>query len=236
MLTLSTTTTLVAPRRGVRRARGDPRLAAVASFNLFGWSVGKSDAAPKRSRWHMKPVDHTATTVPSPSHRAPSPDGPLLSRYADHASWFEGDERVTLYNWSDAGRRLDLINRALAVFVDESAGECAVNFDGDACFSAVGRAMLVLSNAKESEAVAVTEKILRVGGPAAGEAVASWCESHDIRAREDHRASPPRSTTRRSRSIRTRTTPWDFTSAMSRRSARCSTARTRRARRRWTPR
>lgn len=182
MLTLSTTTTLVAPRRGVRRARGDPRLAAVASFNLFGWSVGKSDAAPKRSRWHMKPVDHTATTVPSPSHRAPSPDGPLLSRYADHASWFEGDERVTLYNWSDAGRRLDLINRALAVFVDESAGECAVNFDGDACFSAVGRAMLVLSNAKESEAVAVTEKILRVGGPAAGEAVASWCESHDASA------------------------------------------------------
>ena len=92
----------------------------------------------------MKPVDHTATTVPSPSHRAPSPDGPLLSRYADHASWFEGDERVTLYNWSDAGRRLDLINRALAVFVGESAaGRVAVNFDGDACFSAVGRAMLV---------------------------------------------------------------------------------------------
>ena len=111
------------------------------------------------------------------------------SRYADHASWFEGDERVTLYNWSDAGRRLDLINRALAVFVDESAGECAVNFDGDACFSAVGRAMLVLSNAKESEAVAVTEKILRVGGPAAGEAVASWCESHRIRAREGHLAA-----------------------------------------------
>lgn len=178
MLTLSTTTALVVPRRGVRRARGDPRLAAVASFHLFGGSDGKSDATPKRSRWNMKPVDHTATTVPSPSTRAPSADAPLLSRYADHASWFEGDERVTLYNWSDAGRRLDLINRALAVFVDESAGECAVNFDGEACFSAVGRAMTILSNASHAEAVAVAEKILRVGGPVAADAVSSWCSSH----------------------------------------------------------
>ena len=130
--------------------------------------------------------DDGPLAVPS---RAPSPDGPLLSRYADHASWFEGDERVTLYNWSDAGRRLDLINRALAVFVDESAGECAVNFDGDACFSAVGRAMLVLSNAKESEAVAVTEKILRVGGPAAGEAVGGVVvrSTRDPLRRQDHR-------------------------------------------------
>lgn len=185
MLTLSTTTALVAPHRGVRRARGDPRLAAVASFHLFGGSDGKSDATPKQSRWNMKPVDHTATTVPSPSHRAPprstrapSADAPLLSRYADHASWFEGDERVTVYNWSDAGRRLDLINRALAVFVEESAGECAVNFDGDACFSAVARAMTILSNASHAEAVAVAEKILRVGGPAAAAAVSSWCSSH----------------------------------------------------------
>ena len=207
MLTLSTTTALVAPRRGVRRARGDPRLAAVASFHLFGGSDGKSDTTPKQSRWNMKPVDHTATTVPSPSPRAPprstrapSADGPLLSRYADHASWFEGDERVTVYAWSDAARRLDLINRALAVVVDESAGECAVNFDGDACFSAVGRAMMILSNATHAEAVAVTEKILRVGGPVAGDAVVSWCRSHPdathanslapFAAAFDHAASP----------------------------------------------
>ena len=50
--------------------------------------------------------------------------------------------------------------------------------------------MLVLSNAKESEAVAVTEKILRVGGPAAGEAVdARGVGRPSIRARQDHRVA-----------------------------------------------
>ena len=228
--------------RGVRRAaRGvlpPQRRRVVQSLRLVSW---------KKRRRAKSGADGAIDLSTTPRRRsprrpirAPSPDGPppfplrrprLVVRAGEQAS--------TLCDWSrrrgrrprphqPRARRLRRRDRHSEKAASTSSTATRASPPSDApCHRS--------SPTPKIEAVAVTEKILRVGGPATR-------RSRRRRRRTIAAAAADHQRQRRRR-VRPRGVPGlfvleqrrDFTSAMSRRTW-CSTARTRRARRRWTPR